>query len=159
MHACMHACTVSIVVPSCFVFLCVSYLSNVFSFLLQPVFFLPIGMSMLGSCPLWTCFEQVTWGTRFYPNKGSLGHLWQHENSSTDLNKRRLIDLKPSGLLQIYLSFSWSIFLTTYRYMSIYLGLSRLICLICFICLICLICPICPEVLLVKVKNESQKIL
>ena len=116
----MHACTVSIVVPSCFVFLCVSYLSNVFSFLLQPVFFsTSIGMSMLGSCPLWTCFEQVTWGTRFYPNKGSLGHLLQHENSSTDLNKRRLIDLKPSGLLQIYLSFSWSIFLTTYRYMSI----------------------------------------
>ena len=73
--------------------------------------------------------------------------MLQHENSSTGLNKRRLIDLKPSGLLQIYCSFSWSIFLTTYRYMSIYLGLSRLICLIY------------PEVFLVKVKHESQKIL
>ena len=76
---------------------------------------------MLGSCPLWTSFEQVTWGIRFYPNKGSLGHLLQHENSSAGLNKRRLINLKPSGLVQIYCSFSWSIFLTTYRYMSIHL--------------------------------------
>ena len=85
------------------------------------LFFLPSGMSMLGSCPLWTSFEQVTWGIRFYPNKGPLGHLLQHENNSTGLDKRLLINLKPSGLLWIYLSFAWSIFLTTYRYMSIYL--------------------------------------
>ena len=73
----------------------------------------------VGSCPFWTSFEQVTWGIRFYPNKGSVGHLLQHENSSTGLNKRRLINLKPSGLLQIYFSVSWSIFLATYRYMSV----------------------------------------
>jgi len=116
MHVCMHVLYRSLFLVVCF--LSVLYLINVFSFLLQSLF-LPIGMSMLGSCPLWTSFEQVTWGIRFYPNKGSLGHLLQHENNSTGLNKRRLINLKPSGLLQIYLFFSGSIFLTTYRYMSI----------------------------------------
>ena len=147
----MHVLYRSLFLVVCFLF--VSYLSNVFSFLLQPVFF------YLSACLCWVvvhfelALKQVTWGIRFYPNKGSLGHLLQHENSSTGLYKRRLIDLKPSGLLQLYFSFSWSIFLTTYRYMSIYLGLSRLISLICLICLIY------PEVLLVKVENESQKIL
>ena len=106
---------------------------------------------MLGSCPLWTSFEQVTWGIRFYPNKGSLGHLLQHENSSTGLKTRWLIDLKPSGLLQIYFSFSWSIFLTTYRYMSIYLvfllSLYKSIYLH-FLCLLS-ICIVCPPIYLI----------
>ena len=68
---------------------------------------------MLGSCPLWTSFEQVTWGILFYPNKGSLGHLLQHENSSTGLNKRRLINLKVDSCKSTYLSLGLSFLLPT----------------------------------------------
>ena len=68
---------------------------------------------MLGSCPLWTSFEQVTWGILFYPNKGSLGHLLQRENSSTGLNKRRLIDLKVDSCKSTYLSLGLSFLLPT----------------------------------------------
>ena len=77
------------------------------------LFFLPIAMSMLGSCPLWTSFEQVTWGILVYPNKGSLGHLLQHENSSTGLNKRRLINLKVDSCKSTYLSLGLSFLLPT----------------------------------------------
>ena len=68
---------------------------------------------MLGSCPLWTSFEQVTWGILFYPNKGSLGHVLQHENSSTGLNKRRLINLKVDSCKSTYLSLGLSFLLPT----------------------------------------------
>ena len=82
MHVYMHVHYLSLFQVVC---LSICYLSNYCIFFSSSVcFFLPIGMSMLGSCPHWTSFEQVTWGFRFfYPNKGSLGHLLQHESNST----------------------------------------------------------------------------
>ena len=79
---------------------------------------------MLGSCPLWTSFEQVTWGILFYPNKGSLGHLLEHENSSTGLNKRRLINLKVGSCKSTYLSLGLSFLLPTGICLPIYFFLN-----------------------------------
>ena len=122
-YVCMYAC-MRVLYLSLFLVVCLSIcsLSNVISLVLPSVSF------YLSVCLCWAVvhFELALnkWPEEsfFYPNKGSPGDLLQHENNSTGLNKRRLIHLKPSGLLQIYLSFSWSIFLTTYRYMPIYLA-------------------------------------
>ena len=106
------------------------------------MFFLPIDMSMLGSCPLWTSFEQVTWGILFYPNKGSLGHLLQHENSSTGLNKRRLINLKVGSCKSTYLSLGLSFLLPTGICLSMFKLLSAHLSTIYLHCSTVLIIPL-----------------
>ena len=115
MYAFMHACTVSIVVPSCSYFYLFSIQCLFFSS--SVCFFLPIGISMLGNCPLWTRFEQVTWGTLFLSQQRVSRSLVATWNNSTSLNKRPINNLKPSGRLQIYLSYlilSYLIFLLVY---------------------------------------------
>ena len=101
MYACMHVLYLSLFLVVCLSVCLMSFL-----------FFISLFFLYLWVCLCWVTvhFEQALskWPEEpvVYSNKGSPGHLLQHENNSTGLHKRRLINLKPSRLLQY---FSWSI--------------------------------------------------
>ena len=113
MYACMHACIVFIVVPSCLSF----SLFNVFSFLHQFVFFPDLWV-----CLCWVTghFEQTLskWPEEpvVYPNRGSPGHLLQHE-------KIQQVFTKDGWLIWSQVNYICSCYLPIHVYLSCVLSI------------------------------------
>jgi hypothetical protein len=130
-YLCMHVC-MRVLYWSLFLVVCASIcsLSNVFSFLLQFVFF------YLSVCLCWVvvrvelALNKWPEESGFYPNKGSPGHLLQHENYSTGLNTRRFFYLiwnQVGSCKSTYLSLGLSFLLPTDTCLSILCSFYRLI--------------------------------